>query len=128
MRRGAFVVAIAVGVLPATAVSAASAAHSCPSFTEHVHRGQHRVYTVRVHNIAATRVGCDAASKVIRRFDRKLLPGPAIWDSVPPWKCEWFKPFSVANGQPENRNQCTRSGDHHIRWTETEVSGKYIAG
>ena len=127
MKRGVFVVTIAVGVVLAGVASAASAPRSCPSFTEHVHRGQHRVYTIRVHDIQATRVGCAAAGKVIRRFDRKLLPGPGAWDSVPPWKCEWFKTF-VVNGQPENRSQCARTGDHHIHWTETEVSGKFVAG
>jgi hypothetical protein len=103
----------AVGAMPA-----ASAARSCPSFTEITHRSWGS-FKIRVHNIAARVIHCGGADYVIRQFDKNLPPGPGIYTGVGPWQCRAFRPFG---GPDWMWNSDCKRGDQWIDWIENQLS------
>ena len=116
---------VALAGASSAAAHRASAARSCSSFIEVTNRdfsGQHYRFKVKVHDIAASGIGCGGSSYVIRQWDKNLPPGPGIYRQVGAWACRSERPFDGGpSGQSMWYSDCKR-GSRRINWTETQLS------
>lgn len=126
--------AVAIGAL-AVAADAASAgpkaavARSCPTHvitTHRTFRGQHYTYRIRVSQVSAVGIGCTPARGLIHRSGTTLKAEPGVYQRVPPWACRAFRPFAGGpHGELTWFSDCKRSGNHSLKWTETQLSAHH---
>jgi hypothetical protein len=135
MKTGRFsltaLVVVALGIMSTQALASPTAStRGCHRFTvtyNRVFSGQHWTYRVRIQRIHARGIRCNAVEALVKRFDNYLghqAESGAGWNvaqyySVPPWKCESFRPYSKLQNE-----DCNKSGGGRLIWQEQQLSAK----